>query len=193
RISRTKRRARTLRANVWPRTRPPRRFARSHHQRSGTRRAARRLLHQPTRPRRAGNGLAHDSSGTGSRERVSAIGNGGFAQSQRAAQELIGFRIILPLCFNSLFLYFRFFHSARKNGFVSRSRPIVVIGPCPGWTIVASGKCINLPRSESMISSIDPPHRSVRPMLPANSVSPASSCGTRISFFSESVFSKGAF
>jgi len=58
-----------------------------------------------------------------------------------------------------------------------RSLPMVVTGPWPGWTTVSSGRRINFERSESMICSMEPPHRSVRPMLPANKVSPEKSCG----------------
>jgi hypothetical protein len=43
--------------------------------------------------------------------------------------------------------------------------------------MVSSGSSINLPFSEAKISFIEPAHKSVRPMLPAKSVSPAKSCG----------------
>ena len=56
--------------------------------------------------------------------------------------------------------------------------PIVVNGPCPGMTIVSSGRARTGPRKDSMIFSKEPPGRSVRPIDPANNVSPA------ISFFS---------
>ena len=51
-------------------------------------------------------------------------------------------------------------------------------GPWPGTTTVSSGRASTFSCSELMIFCIDPPGRSVRPMLPANNVSPA------ISFFS---------
>ena len=60
-----------------------------------------------------------------------------------------------------------------RNGFVSRSSPIVVSGPCPGVTWVSSGRASTRVCSERMIFSNDPPGKSVRPILPAKSVSPA--------------------
>src|SRR5260370_27082271 len=63
-------------------------------------------------------------------------------------------------------------YSGCKKGFNWRSFPMVVTGPWPGYTTVSSGRCINLVRSESRICSMEPPHRSVRPLLPATSVSP---------------------
>ena len=55
---------------------------------------------------------------------------------------------------------------------------MVVSGPWPGTTMVSSGSARTGPCSERMIFSYEPPGRSVRPMEPANRVSPA------ISFFS---------
>src|SRR4029077_14411369 len=65
-----------------------------------------------------------------------------------------------------------------RNGFVARSLPIVVASPCPGYTMVSSGSSSNFPLSERMIPANEPPQRSVRPMLPANSVSPANNWPT---------------
>src|ERR1700674_3764323 len=61
-----------------------------------------------------------------------------------------------------------------RNGLLSRSSPMLVNGPCPGTTTVSSGRASTVPCSDCMIFCIDPPGRSVRPMEPANSVSPAS-------------------
>ena len=52
--------------------------------------------------------------------------------------------------------------------------PIVVKGPCPGITGVASGESINLRWIELTISAIEVPPRSQRPIDPAKSVSPVS-------------------
>src|SRR5581483_2324137 len=59
-----------------------------------------------------------------------------------------------------------------SQGLKAFSSPIVVCGPCPGMTIVSSGRAITLRRSDSIISSNEPPHRSVRPMPRINNVSP---------------------
>src|ERR1035437_1607838 len=64
------------------------------------------------------------------------------------------------------------FHLAR-NGFVSRSSPMVVSGPCPGTTMVSSGSASTGPCNDRMIFSYEPPGKSVRPIEPANNVSPA--------------------
>jgi len=64
-----------------------------------------------------------------------------------------------------------------KKGFDCRLSPMLVVGPWPGCTTVSSGRAINLPRSESKMASIEPPHKSVLPILPAKSVSPAKSWG----------------
>ena len=61
---------------------------------------------------------------------------------------------------------------ADRNGSISRSRPIVVSGPWPGWTTVSSGLASATLASEAWISSNEPPGRSVRPIEPANSRSP---------------------
>ena len=58
---------------------------------------------------------------------------------------------------------------------VLRSSPMVVAGPWPGRTLVSSGSVSRRVWMESMIWSQLPPGRSVRPMLPAKSVSPAMS------------------
>ena len=57
----------------------------------------------------------------------------------------------------------------------ARSAPIVVRGPCPGNTIASSGLVRSLVAIDSMICGVDPPGRSVRPIDPANSVSPVNS------------------
>src|SRR5271157_1000135 len=72
------------------------------------------------------------------------------------------------------------FHPTR-NGFVARSSPMVVKGPCPGTTMVSSGSASTGPCNDCMIFLYEPPGRSVRPIEPANSVSPAISffCGAK--------------
>ena len=59
---------------------------------------------------------------------------------------------------------------------MARSRPTVVVGPWPGSTTISSGRGRNREASEASISVVDPPGRSVRPIEPANTRSPASSC-----------------
>ena len=72
----------------------------------------------------------------------------------------------------------------------ARSYPIVVISPCPGYTTVSSGSTSNFSRIDSIICENDPPHKSVRPMLSRNSVSPAisreESCSRAASGFAAS-------
>src|SRR5579862_6489614 len=65
----------------------------------------------------------------------------------------------------------------RRNGLDSRSSASVVAGPWPGKTIVSSGSASNFKRIDRIISGYDPPHKSVRPIEPAKSVSPAKSHG----------------
>lgn len=57
--------------------------------------------------------------------------------------------------------------SSRMNGFVLRSRPIVVDGPWPGCTTVASSRGRILSAIDSMSCGNEPPGRSVRPIEPA--------------------------
>jgi len=64
------------------------------------------------------------------------------------------------------------------------------VRPWPGWTTVSSGSARSLCKRESIIFSIEPPHKSVRPMLPAKSVSPAKSCGAGMVTFPESAGKK---
>src|SRR5581483_10831745 len=64
-------------------------------------------------------------------------------------------------------------HRARKSGLYARSLPIVVAAPCPVMTRASSGKVSSLPRIDFRIASESPPQRSVRPMVPRKSVSPA--------------------
>ena len=59
----------------------------------------------------------------------------------------------------------------RRNGFDRRSAPIVVSGPWPGSTLVSSGNCIRT-SSERRMASVSLVGKSIRPMEPANSVSP---------------------
>lgn len=49
---------------------------------------------------------------------------------------------------------------------------IRVSGPWPGYTTVSSGNDSNLSLIAASSTSWLPPHRSVRPMLPANKESP---------------------
>jgi len=67
--------------------------------------------------------------------------------------------------------------TSARNGLVARSRPIVVVGPCPGSTTVSSASGSTLVRSERSIAWWSPPGRSVRPMEPANSTSPDTHSG----------------
>src|SRR4029450_12077431 len=62
-----------------------------------------------------------------------------------------------------------------RNGLVARSRPTVVVGPWPGSTTMSSGRGRNRAAREASISVVEPPGRSVRPIEPANTRSPASS------------------
>src|SRR5579872_7049750 len=64
-----------------------------------------------------------------------------------------------------------------KKGFVRRSTPIEVRGPCPGTTIAFSGKRSKRCWIERSSSSNEPPHKSVLPTLPAKSVSPLNTVG----------------
>jgi hypothetical protein len=50
---------------------------------------------------------------------------------------------------------------------------MVVLEPWPGRTIVSSASVSTFVRSVSVIIRMSPPGRSVRPIEPANSVSPA--------------------
>src|SRR5918998_3128377 len=59
-----------------------------------------------------------------------------------------------------------------RNGLVTRSRPIVVSGPCPERTRVSSGKVKSLSEMLLMRTSMLPPGRSTLPTLPAKSASP---------------------
>ncbi len=52
---------------------------------------------------------------------------------------------------------------------------MVVDGPWPGCTTVASSSGRITSRSDVVICAIEPPGRSVRPMDPANSTSPENS------------------
>jgi alanine-synthesizing transaminase len=87
-------------------------------------------------------------------------------------------RILKAVSLRSSLIILGFHCLSVINGFVSRSSPIVVAGPWPGTTITSSGRDMSVPCNEAMILSIEPPGRSVLPILPANKVSPA------ISFFS---------
>ena len=58
---------------------------------------------------------------------------------------------------------------------MARSWPTVVVGPWPGSTTVSSSRVRKREASEASISGVDPPGRSVRPIEPANTRSPASS------------------
>ena len=58
---------------------------------------------------------------------------------------------------------------------MARSWPTVVVGPWPGSTSVSSSRVRKREASEASISGVDPPGRSVRPIEPANTRSPASS------------------
>src|SRR4029453_12125680 len=62
-----------------------------------------------------------------------------------------------------------------RNGLVARSRPTVVVGPWPGRTRVSSARGRNRAAREANIWVVSPPGRSVRPIEPANTRSPASS------------------
>ena len=53
-----------------------------------------------------------------------------------------------------------------KNGFSSFSAPMVVIPPCPGYTVVSLGRQKRRLQIPSRNSSKLPPARSARPMLP---------------------------
>ena len=55
---------------------------------------------------------------------------------------------------------------------------MVVDGPWPAWTIVASSIGRITSRSERCMSAIDPPGKSTRPIEPANSTSPLNSTGS---------------
>ena len=63
----------------------------------------------------------------------------------------------------------------RETGLLARSAPMVVARPWPAITRVSSGSGSRRSRIERRILAPSPPGRSVRPMLPAKSVSPASS------------------
>ena len=56
--------------------------------------------------------------------------------------------------------------SYRKNGLFFFSYPMEVEGPCPGYTLVASGRVNSWVRMPSQSSSKLPPFKSARPMLP---------------------------
>ena len=58
-----------------------------------------------------------------------------------------------------------------RNGFVARSRPIVVAGPWPGYTTKSSSSS-QMRASDSSIARGSANGRSVRPIEPANSRSP---------------------
>src|SRR5690606_24432194 len=62
---------------------------------------------------------------------------------------------------------------ARTNGLYRFSSPMVVAGPCPGYTFVSSGNVYSFSRMERANWSKSPPGKSVRPMEPWNNVSPA--------------------
>src|SRR5690606_34124576 len=65
-----------------------------------------------------------------------------------------------------------------RNGLDARSRPTVVVGPWPGSTTVSSGLVSSLSRRLASSCWWSPPGRSVRPIDPAKSVSPASTTST---------------
>src|SRR5262249_16950129 len=153
-----------LRADVRARARPPGGFARPHHKRFGADRPAQRLLHKSTQSDNPSDGFAHDPPRISSRKRTGSIGHGRTAQSQRAAAELepnFSYKTSCKPCSwpqaqnchpkrseGPTFLA-ELLHSGCRNGFSWRSCPIVVIGPCPGCTIVSLGRCISLLRNES--------------------------------------------
>ena len=61
-----------------------------------------------------------------------------------------------------------------RNGLPARSAPIVLDGPCPASTTASSGRLSIRSWIESSSWATEPPGRSVRPMEPANRVSPVS-------------------
>src|SRR5690606_10356264 len=65
-----------------------------------------------------------------------------------------------------------FLLSTGRKGLLRRSRPIVVAPPCPGRTTVSAANGSSTVRSEVASASGSPPGRSVRPIDPANNVSP---------------------
>ena len=69
-----------------------------------------------------------------------------------------------------------------ENGFVRRSCPIVVSSPWPDQTTVSSGKRKRTSRIERSRVFRSPPGRSVRPIDPANSVSPTNSVELLLAF-----------
>jgi hypothetical protein len=62
------------------------------------------------------------------------------------------------------------------NGFVLRSRPIVVAGPWPGWIVTSSGRLMSTSRSVRRSAAGLDVGKSERPTLPAKSVSPTIAC-----------------
>ena len=62
--------------------------------------------------------------------------------------------------------------TGRTNGLLRFSRPIVVLGPCPGYTIVSSGSAYSFVRIDPASVSKSLPGKSVRPIEPLNSASP---------------------
>ena len=69
---------------------------------------------------------------------------------------------------------------AVRNGFVRRSWPIVVASPWPDYTTVSSGNDSSTSRIDRSSVARSPPGRSVRPIEPANSVSPTNSIALRL-------------
>src|SRR5829696_5686947 len=94
------------------------------------------------------------------------LGGAGVAYGEDGDPDLLGRRVAVPLdalAQNA---------PPRKNGLVTRSRPIVVSGPCPERTRVSSGKVKSLSEMLLMRTSMLPPGRSTLPTLPAKSASP---------------------